>query len=217
MVTVWGSNLGPKQLASTINVGSNAMVPAVMGDVRILFNGVPAPVVYVSDRQCAAVMPYLAGLNPVANVQVEYQGVRSDPFAVSVAPAAPGLFTLNSQGSGQGAIQNQDGRTVNSTAAPAPPGSVVVLWGTGEGVTTPPGVDGRLAIEILPKPLAACAAEIGGLPARVEYCGAAPFNMPGLFQVNARIDPSVTPGDAVPVRVILGGRPSQDGVTIVVR
>lgn len=88
-----------------------------------------------------------------------------------MAAAAPALFTLNMKGSGQAAIENQDGRTQNSTDAPARPGEVVVLWGTGEGVTDPP--------------------EIGGLPAVIEYCAAAPFNMPGLFQVNARLDTAV--------------------------
>ncbi len=114
-------------------------------------------------------------------------------------------------------MQDENGVTANSTQAPAMPGSVVVLWGTGEGATTPPGVDGRLATDILPRPIATCAVEIGGLAARVEYCGAAPSNMPGLFQINARIDPSVAPGDAVPVRVIIGGKASQDRVTMVVR
>jgi uncharacterized protein (TIGR03437 family) len=216
MVIVWGTNLGPALLDSQIAVGSNNVIGTSMGGVRILFDGIPAPLVYVSANSCAAVVPYLVGLKPVTNVQVEYQGVRSDPLPVAVVAAAPGLFTVNAQGSGQGAIQNQDGVTVNSTPAPAPPGSVVVLWGTGEGVTTPPGVDGRLATAILPAPVATCAADIGGLPAAVEYCGAAPLNMPGLFQINARIDPSVTPGNAVPVHVTIGGKSSQDGVTMVV-
>jgi uncharacterized protein (TIGR03437 family) len=217
MVVVFGSNLGPKQLDSKIVAGSNSMVPAVMGGVRVLFDGVPAPLVYVSEHQCAAVVPYLVGLKPATNVQVEYQGVRSEPVPVGMGVTAPGLFTVNAQGSGQAAIHNEDGLTPNSANAPARPGSVVVLVGTGEGATTPPGVDGRLAIDILPKPVASCAAEIGGLPATVEYCGAAPFNMPGLFQINARIDPSVAPGDAVPVRVIIGGKASQTGTTMVVR
>ena len=43
------------------------------------------------------------------------------------------------------------------------------------------------------------------------------YNMPGLFQVNARMNPAVVPGDAVAVRVIVGGKGSQDGVTMVVR
>jgi uncharacterized protein (TIGR03437 family) len=215
MVIVYGTNLGPKQLDSNIVAGSNNVVGTLMGGVRILFDGIPAPMVYVSEHQCAAVVPYLAGLKPLVKVQVEYQGVRSEPLQLGVEPASPGLFTVNAQGSGQAAMQNQGG-SANSAQAPALPGSVVVLWGTGEGATTPPGVDGRLAIDILPKPVATCTAEIGGVPARVEYCGAAPFNMPGLFQINARIDPSVAPGDAVPVRVLISGRPSQNNVTMVV-
>jgi uncharacterized protein (TIGR03437 family) len=216
MVIVYGTNLGPAHLDSHTVVGSNNVVSTVMDGVSILFNGIPAPMVYVSQNSCAAVVPYLAGLRPLVNVQVEYQGVRSDPLQVGVMPVEPGLFTVNAQGSGQAAMQNQDGITANSTRAPAPPGSVVVLWGTGEGATAPPGVDGRLATNILPKPVATCAAEIGGMAATVEYCGAAPSNMPGLFQVNARIDPSVASGDAVPVRVIIAGKASQEGVTMVV-
>jgi len=217
MVVVWGTNLGPKQLDSQIVVGPNGIVSSQMDGVSILFDGVAAPVVYVSQSQCSAVVPYLAAFKPVVNVQVEYQGVRSDPFQVGVVPAAPALFTLNAQGSGQAAMQNQDGRTQNSAQAPAHAGEVVVLWATGEGVTDPPGVDGRLATSILPQPVATCAAEIGGLAASIEYCGAAPLNMPGLFQVNARMDAAVAAGDAVPVLVSIGGTPSQSGVTLVVR
>jgi uncharacterized protein (TIGR03437 family) len=50
----------------------------------------------------------------------------------------------------------------------------VVLWGTGEGITDPPAVDGRPAVDVLPKPVAPVSATIGGLPAVVEYVGAAP-------------------------------------------
>ena len=217
MVVVWGTDLGPAQLDSRIVAGSNGIVATVMDGVRILFDGVPAPLVYVSGTQCSAVVPYMAALKGVVNVQVEREGVRSEPFAVNVRATAPALFTLNSRGTGQGAIQDEDGRTVNSVDAPAPRGSVVILWGTGEGVSALPGVDGRLAVDIVPVPAASCTAEIGGMAATIEYCGAAPYNMPGLFQVNARIAAGVTPGDTVPVRVIVGGKASQDGVTMVVR
>jgi len=217
MVVVWGTDLGPAQLDNQIVVAPNGIVGSVMDGVRILFDGVAAPLVYVSEHQCSAVVPYLAALKPVVNVQVEWRGVRSDAFPVNVLATAPALFTVNSRGTGQGVIQNADGHTLNSIDAPAARGSVVILWGTGEGVTATPGVDGRLAIDILPAPAAQCAVEIGGLPAAVEYCGAAPYNMPGLFQVNARMDPAVAPGDAVPVRVIVGGEGRQDGVTMVVR
>ena len=217
MVVVWGTDLGPAQLDNRTAAAANGIVGSEMDGVRVLFDGVGAPLVYVSEHQCSAAVPYLAALKPVVNVQVERQGVRSDPFPVNVLATAPALFTANSRGTGQGVIQNEDGQTLNSINAPAARGSVVVLWGTGEGVTATPGVDGRLAIDILPVPASPCAVEIGGLPAAVEYCGAAPYNMPGLFQVNARMDQAVAPGNAVAVRVTVGGKGSQDGVTMVVR
>ena len=134
-----------------------------------------------------------------------------------MTPTAPGLFTADSSGKGQASATNEDGVTGNSTAAPAHPGSVVILWATGEGLTDPPGVDGRPAVTVLPKPLAAVTVDIGGLPATVQYAGAAPGNMPGLFQINAQIPASVQPGDRVPVHVKVGAGSSLDGVTLAVR
>jgi uncharacterized protein (TIGR03437 family) len=188
-----------------------------LAGVRILFDGIPAPIVYASATQCAAVVPYFGATRSTTHVQVEYQGTRSDPLEIAVAPTAPGLFTADATGKGQGAILNEDGVTRNSTSAPAQRSSVVILWGTGEGLTDPPGVDGRLAVDVLPKPLAPVSVQIGGLPATVLYAGAAPGNMPGLFQINARMDSSVAPGDQVTVHVKIGALTSQDGVTLVVR
>jgi uncharacterized protein (TIGR03437 family) len=129
----------------------------------------------------------------------------------------PACFTANASGTGQGSILNEDGVTKNSASAPAMPGSVIILYGTGEGLTDPPGVDGRLAIDVLPKPVAAVSVEIGGLPAAVEYAGAAPYTMPGMVQINATMSSNVASGDHIPVVVKIGGRVSQDGVTVAVR
>jgi len=41
--------------------------------------------------------------------------------------------------------------------------------------------------------------------------------MPGLMQINARVDSNVAAGDRVPVKVVIGGAASQDGVTLAVR
>src|SRR5260370_37621737 len=109
----------------------------------------------------------------MTHVQVEYQGVRSDPLELPLAATAPGLFTIDYSGKGQGAMQNEDGITPNSVSTPAKPGSVVILWGTGAGVTDPPGVDGRLAIDVLPKPLAAVSVDTGAVPAAAADDGGA--------------------------------------------
>ena len=216
MVVVWGSALGPAKLAPGA-LDQNGMVSTSVAGVRVLFDGVPAPLVYATATQCSAVVPYFGAVKPITHVQVEYLGARSDPLEVAVTPTAPGLFTADTTGKGPGAVLNEDGVTRNSVATPAAAGSIVVLWGTGEGVTDPPGVDGRFAGDVLPRPVAPVSVDIGGSPATVEYAGAAPWNSPGLFQVNARIPASVQPGNAVPVHVKIGSLTSQDGVTIAVR
>jgi uncharacterized protein (TIGR03437 family) len=216
MVVVWGSHLGP-DTAALLGLDSNGLVSTSTGGVRILFDGVPAPMVYAQATQCSAVVPYFGAIKATTHVQLEYQGVRSLPVEFPVGATAPGLFTMDFSGKGQGAILNQDGVTRNSAAAPAHPGTVVVLWGTGEGITDPAGVDGRPAVDVRPKPVAAVSVQIGGLPAVVEYAGAAPGAIPGLFQINARISPNVTPGDSVPVRVQVGNLSSQPGVTVAIR
>ena len=93
----------------------------------------------------------------------------------------------------------------------------MILWATGEGLTDPPGVDGRPAVDVVPKPLAAVSVDIGGLPATVKYAGAAPGFIAGVLQINAQISPDVQPGDSVPVHITVGGVSSQDGVTLAVR
>jgi uncharacterized protein (TIGR03437 family) len=215
MVVVWGTNMGPATLTTLSALDSNGMVSTSMAGVRILFDGVPAPLWYVSATQSAAALPYFGAFNSTTHVQVEYQGVRSAPLAVPISAAAIGIFTINASGTGQGSILNQD-YGINSATKPAARGSIVSIWATGEGVTDPPGVDGRPAVDVLPKPVAPVTVDIGGQPAKVSYAGAAPGMMPGVLQVDAEIPASVQPGNSVPVHVTVGGVASQDGVTLAV-
>ncbi len=161
--------------------------------VRVLFDGVAAPVIYALPDQLAAVVPYVAALRGTTHVQVESQGSRSDSFEVRVVAAAPGLF---------GAPE---------TAAR---GDIITLYATGEGVTDPPGVDGRVAADILPKPVQKCAVSIGAIAAEVLYCGAAPGAITGLLQVNVRVPLELSPADNVPVILTVDGVPSQAGVVL---
>jgi uncharacterized protein (TIGR03437 family) len=215
MVVVWGTNMGPATLTTLSALDSNGMVSTSMAGVRILFDGVPAPLWYVSATQSAAAAPYFGAFNSTTHVQVEYQGVRSAPLAVPISATAPGFFTFNASGTGRGSILNQD-YSINSANNPAARGSIVSIWATGEGVTDPPGVDGRPAVDVLPKPVATVTVDIGGQPAKVSYAGAAPGMMPGVLQVDAEIAASVQPGNSVPVHVTIGGVSSQDSVTLAV-
>ena len=127
---------------------------------------------------------------------------------------APGVFTVDGSGRGQASALNQDGspnRAGNATAA----GQVITLFVTGAGQTTPPGVDGKLGADPLPRPVAPVTVMIGGAAAEVQYAAGAPGVIAGVMQVNAVV-PDKSFG-AVPVVVSVGGVASQSGVTIVVQ
>ncbi len=141
----------------------------------------------------------------------------SDPVALPVTPVAPSIFSVNYTGAGQGAILNEDGETVNSSALPAAKGSVIAIYATGEGQTLPDGMDGELANGATPpKPSRQVQVWINGRPAEVLYAGGAPRQVAGLFQVNVRI-PADTPAGEVPVEIQVGDARSQPGITVAVR
>jgi uncharacterized protein (TIGR03437 family) len=146
---------------------------------------------------------------------IVYQGRASSPVTLQVAAAAPALFSANQTGTGPGAILNQDS-SLNTAANPAAKGSIVILYGTGEGQTNPAGVDGRVAATIFPKPLLNVSVSIGGQAAEVAYAGAAPFLVAGVFQINVKI-PENAPSGAVPVVVRVGSFASQEGISVQVQ
>ena len=89
----------------------------------------------------------------------------------------------------------QDG-TINSPANPAARGSVITLFGTGEGVT---GLPFSLAI--------------GGYTASILYAGPA-GNFPGMFQINAQVPSGYLAAGNFPVVVRVGTFATQAGLTI---
>jgi uncharacterized protein (TIGR03437 family) len=74
-------------------------------------------------------------------MQYVYQGVASNTVTVPVTPANPGLFTLDSTGSGVGAVLDSTYRVI-SADNPARKNDFILLFATGGGVTTPSSVDG---------------------------------------------------------------------------
>ena len=206
IVTIHGSGLGPAVLDQSVQ--------GVDG-TAVTFNGNPAPVIYTSANQVAAIVPYATTAANV-DVVVSYQGRTSAAFSVANAPAAPGIFTADSTGQGQAAALNQDG-SFNSESNPAHSGDAVVLFATGAGQTTPAGVDGALATPPYPKALQQVRVAVGGQQATVEYAGAAPGEVAGYLQINIRIPATVPQSSAVPVVIQIGTARSQPGVTIAIQ
>jgi len=219
--TIFGDGLGPPSL-SGVRLNAAGRIGTETGGTRVYFDDVPAPMIYALSGQVAGVVPYSVAGQPTTEAVIEYNGVRSAPATIGVRTANPAIFTLNVQGtgsgdgSGQGAILNQD-FSINTAANPAGVNTVIAIYATGEGQTTPWGSDGLLAQAPYAKPQQEVSVSIGGIAADVLYAGAAPTYVAGLVQINARIPAGVTPGAAVPVTITIGGSPSPAGVTVAVR
>jgi uncharacterized protein (TIGR03437 family) len=211
IVTIFGSVLGP---ATGVAADSAGKIGTSLGGTEVFFNSFRAPILYSSAGQVSVIVPYeLAGASSTS-VQVEYQSIESTSVDVRVIDSAPGIFTVNL--AGQGAIINQNG-TINSTTDGAPIGSTVSIYATGEGQTSPAGVDGAINGGSLPLPVPVTSpvtVQIGGLPATVTYAGGAPNEVEGLLQVNATIPAGVPKGSSVAVVLTVGTSSSQTGVTI---
>ena len=214
IVVLYGVGMGPAQLVKAAP-GSDGSYGTQLAETSVSFNGIPAPMIYAWGTQVAAIAPYgITGTT--VQVTVTYQGQTSAAIPVSMAPSAPGIFTLDSTGQGQAAASNQDGVTVNTAATPAKVGDYISLYATGEGQTSPAGVDGKPASVPYPHPNLPVAATVGGQDAPVQYAGGAPGLVAGLMQVNVQIPAGIQAGSAVPVMLRVGGAISQGGVTIAV-
>jgi uncharacterized protein (TIGR03437 family) len=213
IVALFGSGIGPTQ-PSGAQLDSAGRISTLVSGTRVLFDGVPASLLYVSSSQVTAVVPFGVA-RPSTQIQVEFSGQLSQAVTAQIADAAPALFTLDSSGSGPGAIINEDG-TLNTANNPAARGSVVSLYGTGTGQTNPPGQDGQIAGAQLASSALTVAVSIGGQDAPVLYAGTAPGAVWALTQVNARIPANIDAG-AVAVVLRAGDAASQAGVTVFVK
>ncbi len=215
IIALFGSNMGPANGAAYQLSPDGKSIPSALAGVQVLFGGAAAPLLYVSSGQINAIVPY--GVAPGGNttVQVQYQS-QTASMTVPVAAATPGIFSVDRSGSGPGAILNQD-FSLNASLSPAAAGSVIQIFATGGGLTTPAVSDGFLAPLAEPLPrinTAPVSVTIGGVPSpQVTYAGDAPGLVAGLTQINAVVPAGVT-GQSVPVVVQIGTAKSQNGITI---
>lgn len=222
MLAVFGSGIGPEALTPfVLPVAPATTLDTSLAGVRVLFDTIPAPLIFVYSTQVVVMAPY--GLIPgsTIDVVVEFNGVQSAGYPVTVAATTPALFTVGSAGTGQAAAFNVDettgALTLNADNAPVMKGGVISLYGTGAGLTNPAGVDGSIVATPAPIPVGTVSAKIGDLDATVLYAGGAPGLVDGMFQVNLRVPAGVASGKAIPVVVTVGAATSPVGVTISVK
>ena len=196
IVTILGTGLGP-ETGATSAFDESGRVPTTLAGVEARLDGIAMPVFYVQAGQINAQIPYNAnGLH--AKLEVKYEGRLVGAAEVEVVYAAPSIFP---------ALLNEDG-SLNQEAEPAPRGSTVTLYATGEGLRLGTNLDG-VAPTDSPKPAQTVRVSIGGTDAEVLFGAAAP-GLVGVLQVNARIPVGLPLPGKQPLRLEVGDAVSPD-------
>jgi len=184
---------------------------------------VQLPIAFVSFGQINAQMPEFSGAGPVSltiTLNPGSNGVNSAVATLNSLQAyAPAFFVYPNSTS----IAAEEAVTftpvanpsVVAGAAPANPGDIVSLFGTGFGETNPLVSAGQLAtgIATLTSPITVTIGGTALAQSDILYAGLSPGSISGLYQFNVQI-PAGTPSGDVPVTIAIGGVQTQSGVTI---
>ncbi len=136
LVSLYGIGIGPEIPAGGLVV--DGAPPQILSGVQVLFDGMPAGLLYAGPNQINAVVSSRVGINGEnvtpdrGSVQVITPSGVIDGLRISNRLAAPQVFPSALERSGLAAALNQDG-TINSRDNPAAPGTVVAIWVSGCG------------------------------------------------------------------------------------
>jgi len=206
------SGFGANLTDSTASAGA-VPLPNELASAQLLVNGSVVPLFYVSATQVNFQVPFIAAGS--ATFQVVSAGLNGSTVTANIAATAPGIFSVNSNGAGQGAVLNQD-YSANSASNPAAEGSVIQIYCTGLGAVTPTLAAGSAGATSAPynATVVTPTVTINGVNAPVQFSAVAP-GFVGLYQVNAQVPTGVS-GSALPLQITSAGVTSNT-VTIAVQ
>jgi uncharacterized protein (TIGR03437 family) len=199
--------------------------PRELACVKVEVAGESVPITYISDTQINAQAPTRFFSAPVTVEVVLNKGranqAKAEKSGVMITDRAPGFFLFS--GSTSIAAQHMNFEyladpSVVPNARPARPGDIVILYGTGFGITEPVYQAGERAGEARLRS-DDLSVTVGGITLRREdvlYAGLAPGLITGVYQFNVRLPDSLADGN-VPVVIRMGGGRTQEGATIPVR
>ena len=226
MGSVFGLNFavaGRSRLASTGDFVNGAF-PKELACVALDIGGQRAAITYVQNDQINFQVPALSGTGPTQATVILNPGrpneLRSDVATLPIANYSPSFFTFNgtSIAALTSSYQILADPAVVTGGVKAKPGDIVLLYGTGFGLTDPPYQTGEIPAG-LSKVHDPFTITIGGTTlaaSDILYSGIAPQSISGLFQFNVRIPASAGNGD-IPVVITIGGVSTQPGATIPVQ
>ena len=219
IASVFGSDLSSAILAST-----SVPLPTALGGISVRANGILTPLFFVSPTQINFQLPWELLGQSQASFVVTVNGSSSIPQTISLRAVSPGIFSTNSSGSGQGAVQIANtaifaapsGSISGAQARPALRGEFLSIYCSGLGdVSSRPATGAGASGSPLSGTLLIPTVSIGGVSALVSFGGLSP-GFVGLYQVNVQVPNGAPTGGQVPVVMVIGGV-SSNTVTIAVQ
>jgi uncharacterized protein (TIGR03437 family) len=177
----------------------------LMQSATLTLGGRPLPLVFTSDGQINAQLPYDVPPGTSQPLVAQHGNRLSVPQPVSIAGAQPAIFSTDLTGKGQGHIYVIPAPGVQVLAdanAPAKPGDILQIYCTGLGPVSPPVTAGAATpSDALRNTATPVTLTIGGAGATVLFAGLTP-GFTGLYQINAIVPAGVR--GQVPVTATVG-------------
>jgi uncharacterized protein (TIGR03437 family) len=203
-----------EQFNDALTQAASLPLPTNLGNLSILIGGQLVPLNFAVPGQINAILPYGLTVGSLVPVVAIRGRALSTPVPFLLTGAAPGVFTISGDGTGQGHIYVNG--TLANASVPAQKGDSIVIYCTGLGEVSPTvGAGIAVPTDAIRYTTQSVSVTIGGVPALVVFSGLTPLNA-GLYQINATVPAGVTPGNAVPVIVSMGIQQSKP-VTMAVK
>ena len=208
LISLFGLNL-----SEAVFTVKDLPLPTTESGTTITIAGVPMPLLYTSEGQVNAQVPYGININTTHQVLLRRGDTFATPAPIDVAAAQPAVFLApQAQAPQQGHIYRFVSEADQPLAAPGNPAAAkdfLIIYCSGLGETSPAAVAGEAAAgqEPLARTADPVVVTVGGVEAKVDFAGLTPF-FSGLYQVNIQVRSGVTPGDQVPVVLTVGGQAS---------
>lgn len=179
LATIYGTNLADNVYQNAI--GADGTFVKSLGGVSVAVDGVPAPLTYVSPVQINFQIPWETAPGLAVNIQVTRGSNTSAVETITIAATASPSMFLEDYTSGIAWMTGAAG-CVTTQCSVAQADTAYQLWANGLGPKNAPEQDGVPVVftggSLSPLEVsggtANCQLTIGGLPANVLYCGAAP-------------------------------------------
>ena len=232
IASVFGSGLSSGQAIASVTP-----LPTTLESSSFQIGGQAAPLLSVSLSQVNMQVPWELAGQSQAMVTGTLGAPIPNPQLMSIAPFAPGIFTLNGAGSSMAPfapalfVLNDTnpsqalvtiagaqgfGPPSGGVGTPVAPGALISIYCTGLGaVSNQPATGAAAQANPLSVTTTTPTVTIGGIAAPVSFSGLAPGAV-GLYQVTVQVPVGAPAGVAVPIVLTIGGVVSNT-VTIAVQ